>query len=200
MGKTCYLPTTIEQLQLGAVILKNVKALIALRDWSGATKYKNWTKGKSYKNGVITLGFLSKYNVLFDLPNNILTLYDKTIVPSSVMQWNNLSFILQEGVGVTTPESFDGKVQNIIWDSALTPSIINPAKIDNTKIYSCPSQYSVFARQAKCYTSTGSLATAFWAHDLGLPPQAPIDGVIGSNYFFAHQVFVDFGKRRLYLK
>ena len=112
-GITCYLTTSIQTIKIGNKTYYNLKALIALKDWGGATFYKNIKKGNSYKNGVITLSFLKKFNVLFDFNHHIMVLLNKYKFPEQfTYQHIPTPFTINNGVNKASklPNKFSGSV------------------------------------------------------------------------------------------
>lgn len=197
-GITCYLTTSIENIKIGNRTYHNLKGLIALKDWGGATFYKNIKKGKSYKNGVITLAFLKKFNVFFNFNNHTMVLLNKNeFPPQYIYQHTPMPFTINNGVNTTL--SINDQKLHLIWDTALMPSILDNTKIPPSKTTRCSTKYDAFSKAPQCLSlNTTQLQNRFMVCNTKLPPQAKIDGVVGSDYFYTHKVFIDFTNYLIY--
>lgn len=208
-GKTCREEVIIPNLKIGGRTFKSLTGLISHGDWGGAQFYKNFRKTSAYENGVVTLEFLKRFNVLFDYKHNAIKLYPiNADPPKTVKEWKRISFMLSGG-NITTSIKVKQSTIMFVWDTGYLPSQLQPKKLPISKYRDCPIgvyRFFKFKRSIKCfYTKDNKLINhvipraVFVVKSLGMPKNIPIAGFVGSNYFYHHKIFMDFKSRTMYV-
>jgi hypothetical protein len=164
-------------------------------------------KTQSLKNGVIGLAFLQRFNLLINYPEKQVVLYKQEVVPAiNLKSWIRIPFSTKNGF-IETDASIDRVKLRLAWDTGFAPSRLKPFNQFKKHIEVCPSNYDIFGKSLVCYTSRQiSMSnvkipnTVFLYTDLNLPNFVPIDGFIGTNFYYKHAVFFDFKNHVMYIR
>jgi hypothetical protein len=196
-GKRCEKEFVISEVNIGSFVVKNVKGTLMSQLWD--TKNKNFKVTEASKNGVIGLGFLSKFNLLLDYPNSKALLIKPNEKPASydVANWVTIPF---RGSLLTRLE-LNGRPMTFGWDTGAVPSIIKASAVKNFKPTPCPTNahYAAGIETISLLTSGGKKLPNAWFHLRDIPPYAPFDALFGSNFFKENLVYFDFDKHLIYV-
>jgi hypothetical protein len=195
-------------LKIGDFTLHDIVGKITTKKWAGEKywKFDNF-KTLALKNGVVGLSVWKRFNVLVDFRRYRITLYKKGTYPNiNFAKWIKVPFQTKYGF-IGTNSKIDGVKVRLTWDTAHIPSQIKPFAALKNQSYSCPKEFNLMSDNLKCFTSTNFISsnkklpnTTFLFKDLGLPKFVPIDGFIGTNYFFENEVFFDFKNNVMYIR
>lgn len=212
-GKTCFEEAFLPSFQLEDQTFSSSSVLVFDQEWGGAQFLKNFNKSDAYKNGVVTLGFLKKFNLIFDYNNKKIIFYDKNNfeIKRDVSSWSKIKFDLESG-NIETSFQYADKIAKFVWDTALIPSCIKkdlvrfsePLVQCNDKIYFdlglSKDELCINSKYFKINNSD------FMTHELVvldksyLPNEIPLDGFIGSDFINTHTVYIDFKSNILFIK
>jgi len=196
--KTCLKIYTVPELKIGQITMHNVPCQLIDKLWGG-----HYDEGflwfEAAKNGVIGLDLLRQFNVLVDYKNSRVILNKLGEYPQQydIKSWIRVP--VSNEYGMTMGVKINGTDAKIVFDTGSNNSIIKAtAKILAGK-KSCESNY-----EPSCYFET----TTFMVGDQPLPKtrfaiqkdEFPFDGLIGSDFFKAHQVFFDFKNSLIFIK
>lgn len=194
-------------IKIGDFTLHNVEGEMTTKKWAGEKywKFKNF-KIPALKNGVIGLSIWKRFNVLVDFKGHRVTLYKKGVYPNvDFTKWIKIPFQTKYDF-IGTNSIIDGIKVRLTWDTAHIPSQIKPFAALKSKSHSCSKEFNLMADNLKCFKSTNFITsnkklpnTTFLFKDLGLPKFVPIDGFVGTNYFFKNEVFFDFKNNVMYI-
>ena len=155
------------------------------------------------KKGVIGFKALSAKNILFDFPHNALVLFDRHEGGSpDVAGWEKTPFEY-DARGVIVKIQVDGIDAALSLDTAATNSMIKR----NALLFSKHKSRCAKKEAAEQFCGILNLEAKANGASLGRMQFAvvqmgdiPFDGLIGSEFFNSHRVFVDFDSKTLYVE
>lgn len=196
--ETCLKVYTVPELKIGQTTMHNVSCQLMDKLWGGHYD-EGFVWFEAAKNGVIGLNLLRQFNVLVDYKNSRVILNKLGEYPQQydVKNWIRVPFSNQYGMSISA--KINGADAKIVFDTGSNSSIMkSTAKVFAEK-KSCESN-----NDPSCYFET----TTFMVGDKPLPKTKfsiqqddfPFDGLIGSDFFKAHQVFFDFKNNLIFIK
>ena len=195
--ETCLKIYTVPELKIGQMMMHNVPCQLMDKLWGG-----HYDEGfiwfEAAKNGVIGLDLLRQFNVLVDYKNSRVILNKLGEYPQQydVKSWIRVPVAHDSGI---INAKINGADVTLVMDTGTNNSIMkSTAKVFAGK-KSCESN-----NDPSCYFET----TTFMIGDRPLPKtkfsiqkdEFPFDGLIGSDFFKAHQVFFDFKNSLIFIK
>lgn len=204
-GSHCERIFIIPELKVGEFTLKNVKGTLMKKLWGSDNTFR---ETEASLNGVIGHKLLTHFNVLLDYANNKVIFYRLDAKPAKydLTKWTSIPFHdnLQSDLKV------NGKSLKISWDTAAAPSIIKSSATDYFKLKASPcpsnlpsylcSRHSQRVNTDIFATHTGKNLPQTWFLVSNLPPEAPFDALMGSNFFEKNLVFFNFQQNKVYVK
>lgn len=202
-GKHCEKEFIVPEVKIGTFVLKNVNGTLMPKLWGGNDQ--GFTPTEASKNGVIGYTLLSQFNVLLDYPSNKFILYQKGI---KLRQYDLVSWIsLPFKEHLHTEAIINGRKIVLSWDTGSVPSIIKQDLAKDLNPVDCEKN-TPYGKDNNCrriitkafHTVEGSKFPSTWFLIRNIPPTAPFDALIGSNFFMDNLVFFDFEHHKIYIK
>lgn len=186
--KTCSKVYTIPELKIGQMIMHDVPCELMDKLWFKA------------KNGIIGLDLLHQFNVLIDYKASqiILTKLGEYPQQYNIKKWTQIPF--SNKYGITTIAKINGTNVTLVWDTGANGSIMKSTVKIPTEKKSC-----AYKENPSCqYFET----ITFMVGNKPLPKtrftiqkiEVPFDGLIGSDFFKEHRVFIDFKNNILFVE
>lgn len=170
--------------------------------WGGHNE--GFIPSEASRDGVIGLKFLEKFNVLLDFPKNKVILFQQGHKPGfDLSKWTAIAFT----GNLRTQLVVNGKSMIFLWDTGSIPSVMKATSAKDFSLVLCPSN-TPCAKLPNCQrtitqqftNSAGQALPESWFLVEDIPSYAPFDGLIGSNFYTHHQVYLGFGQHTIYVK
>ncbi len=204
-GKDCLDEFIVPEVQLGAFTVKNVKGVVLDNSklWGG--NGQDFKETEASQIGLMGFPLLSEFNLLLDYPHAKLIVVKSGAKPTDypVDQWISIPF---QG-HLLTKLNFDNKPILLSWDTGALPSVIKESFANSILKKPCPTDAPYAKKECSSIQSTSFSTTErkqlpnIWFKTINtLPPIAPFDGLVGSNFYADNMIYFDFDQKVIFVK
>ncbi len=204
-GRDCLDEFIIPEVQLGEFTVKNVKGVVLEKSklWGG--NGQGFKETEASQNGLMGFPLLSEFNLLLDYSHAKLVIVKPHSKPAgySVDQWIAIPF---QG-HLLTKLNFDNKPVLLSWDTGSLPSVIKESYASDIQKTPCPTSAPYAKKDCSSVQSTSFSTTEgrqlpkIWFMTINtIPPIAPFDGLVGSNFYANNLVYFDFDQKLIFVK
>ncbi len=201
-GKRCFATFFIPTLKLGSFILHDVQGSEITKEW-GNWPYQTFHKTAAFNNGIVGLAVLRQFNLLIDEPRKRLVLISLSDTQHlyNTQDWLELPIQFAHQVNLFTPINYEGKTEQLAWDTAFIPAMLKSEPRWKQAAAPCSFQAELTDPKAKCVTVKHFTnqkydfpATEFLLLDF---PGFPFAGIVGATFFQQHVVLFNFERQKI---
>lgn len=181
------------------VLQQNHEFLQNTQVWQ-SSKSKEMIKNRiAHIDGKIGLPVFQDYNCLFDFPNSIIVLYEKTEKPVDFV--NNFASIpfTMEKCGIVLSIETDSDSLKMALDTGATYSVIRDREnLDNIRAITKGSNEWYYETN---HLKIGGYDFGPWEFALfNFSKELDIDGCLGADFFLEYVIYLDFDDKKAYIK